>query len=64
MTTPLAISAPVAEGPHRTADVFATVLDFLGKPLPGPIDGILRRLTPLARPGAGHTEDQSAHRSR
>jgi hypothetical protein len=42
MTTPLALSAPVAEGPLRTADVFATALDFLGRELPAGIDGVSR----------------------
>ncbi|MEA2478804.1 MAG: hypothetical protein QOJ07_726 [Thermoleophilaceae bacterium] len=42
MTTPLAVSAPVADGPMRTADVFATVLDFLGRPAPAGIDGVSR----------------------
>lgn len=42
MTTPLAVSAPVAEGPLRTADVFATALEWLGRPLPDGIDGVSR----------------------
>jgi hypothetical protein len=42
MTTPLAISTPIADGPMRTADVFATALDFLGRPLPDGIDGVSR----------------------
>jgi arylsulfatase A-like enzyme len=42
MTTPLAVSAPIADGPLRTADVFATALDFLGRPLPDGIDGVSR----------------------
>jgi hypothetical protein len=42
MTTPLAISAPVQEGPLRTADVFATVLAYLGRPIPEGIDGVAR----------------------
>jgi hypothetical protein len=45
MTTPLAISTPVTDGPLRTADVFATVLDFLGRPLPDGIDGVSRTLS-------------------
>jgi arylsulfatase A-like enzyme len=42
MTTPLAMSAPPADGPLRTADVFATVLDFLGREAPAGIDGVSR----------------------
>ena len=42
MTTPLAVSAPVAEGPVRTADVFATVFDWLGRAAPPGIDGVTR----------------------
>ena len=42
MTTPLALSAPVAAGPHRTADVFATALEWLGRPVPDGIDGMSR----------------------
>ena len=42
MTTPLAVSAPIADGPLRTADVFPTVLDWLGRPAPAGIDGVSR----------------------
>jgi hypothetical protein len=42
MTTPLAISAPVADGPIRTVDVFATALDWLGRAKPSGIDGVSR----------------------
>jgi arylsulfatase A-like enzyme len=42
MTTPLALSEPITEGPIRTADVFATVLDFLGREVPPGIDGVSR----------------------
>jgi hypothetical protein len=42
MTTPLAISAPVADGPVRTADVFASVIAYLGRPAPAGIDGATR----------------------
>jgi hypothetical protein len=42
MTTPLAISTPVADGPLRTADVFATVLEFLGRDVPDGVDGVSR----------------------
>lgn len=42
MTTPLAVSAPVADGPHRTADVFATALDWLGRSSPDGVDGVSR----------------------
>ena len=39
MNTPLAVSAPLADGPVRTADVFATVLDFLGRDAQRGVDG-------------------------
>jgi hypothetical protein len=42
MLVPFAASAPVAEGPMRTADVFATVLEWLGRPLPAGVDGVSR----------------------
>jgi arylsulfatase A-like enzyme len=42
MTTPLAVSAPVSEGPIRSVDVFATALDWLGRAKPPGIDGISR----------------------
>ena len=42
MTTPLAVSAPVAGGPHRTADLFATALEWLGRPVPDGVDGVSR----------------------
>jgi hypothetical protein len=42
MTTPLAISSPMRDGPLRTADVFATVLAYLGHPPPDGIDGVAR----------------------
>jgi hypothetical protein len=42
MRTPLAISAPVIDGPLRTADVFATTLDWLGRETPAGIDGVSR----------------------
>jgi hypothetical protein len=42
MTTPLATSAPTTDGPHRSADVFATALDWLGRPLPDGVDGVSR----------------------
>ena len=42
MTTPLAISTQLADGPLRTADVFATVLDYLGREAPDGIDGVSR----------------------
>ena len=45
MTTPLALSAPVSDGPHRTADVFATALGWLGRPIPDGIDGSSRLLS-------------------
>ncbi len=42
MRTPLAISAPVVDGPLRTADVFATTLEWLGREVPEGIDGVSR----------------------
>ena len=42
MSTPLAISAPVEDGPLRTVDVFATALDWLGRPRQPGIDGVSR----------------------
>ncbi len=42
MLVPFAASAPLAEGPMRTADVFATVLDWLGREAPPGIDGVSR----------------------
>jgi hypothetical protein len=42
MTTPLAVSAPIDEGPVRTADVFAMALEWLGRPLPEGVDGVSR----------------------
>ena len=42
MLVPVAASAPLAEGPMRTADVFSTVLDWLGRDLPPGVDGVSR----------------------
>ena len=42
MRTPLAVSAPVVDGPLRTADVFASTLEWLGRPAPEGIDGTSR----------------------
>ena len=42
MLVPFAASAPLTEGPMRTADVFATVLDHLGREAPAGIDGVSR----------------------
>jgi hypothetical protein len=42
MVVPIAASAPLAEGPMRTADVFATVLDWLGREVPDRVDGVSR----------------------
>lgn len=39
MNVPLAISTPVTDGPIRTADVFSTVLEYLGIPEPAGVDG-------------------------
>ena len=41
MLVPVACSEPLAEGPVRTADLFATALDFLGRQAP-PSDGVSR----------------------
>lgn len=46
MLVPVAASAPLAEGPMRTADIFATVLDHLGRELPAGIDGVSRLAAP------------------
>jgi hypothetical protein len=43
MEVPLAASVPLADGPLRTADVHPTVLGYLGRDLPVPVDGIDRR---------------------
>jgi type I phosphodiesterase/nucleotide pyrophosphatase len=43
MSVPLAVSMPLAEGPLRTADVYPTVLGYLGRDLPGSLDGADRR---------------------
>ena len=50
MRTPLAISAPVAEGPLRTADVFASTLEWLGRGIPEGIDGRSRLAEPAGAP--------------
>jgi Type I phosphodiesterase / nucleotide pyrophosphatase len=42
MLVPVAASAPLAEGPMRTADVFSTVLDWLGRRAPEGVDGLSR----------------------
>ena len=42
MVVPVAASAPLAEGPMRTADIFATALDWLGREVPAGIDGVSR----------------------
>jgi Type I phosphodiesterase / nucleotide pyrophosphatase len=42
MIVPVASSTPLAEGPMRTADIFATVLRHLGRGVPDGIDGISR----------------------
>jgi arylsulfatase A-like enzyme len=48
MNVPLAISAPVAHGPTRTADVFSMVLEWLGLPEPDGVDGSSRLVTDQA----------------
>jgi type I phosphodiesterase/nucleotide pyrophosphatase len=42
MLVPLAASAPLTEGPMRTADAFPTVLEYLGRDAPAGIDGVSR----------------------
>jgi Type I phosphodiesterase / nucleotide pyrophosphatase len=42
MLIPVASSAPLSEGPVRSADVAATVLDYLGMPAPSGVDGETR----------------------
>jgi hypothetical protein len=42
MSVPLAISVPVEDGPIRTADVFSTVLAWLGVEEPPGVDGVSR----------------------
>jgi Type I phosphodiesterase / nucleotide pyrophosphatase len=49
MTVPVASSAPLADGPMRTADIFATVLHHLGREIPSGVDGV-PRLTPAPAP--------------
>lgn len=49
INVPLAISAPVAHGPMRTADVFSMVLEWLGLPEPANVDGV-SRFTPQQLP--------------
>lgn len=51
MNVPLAISAPVAAGPMRTADVFSMVLEHLGIESPPGVDG-RSRLLDAAQPSA------------
>ncbi len=51
MTVPLATSATLADGALRTADLFATVLSWLQRPLPSGIDGVSRLGS--VGPGAG-----------
>lgn len=42
MLTPFASSAPLEEGPMRTADAMPSVLAWLGEPIPEGIDGVSR----------------------
>ena len=42
MLVPVVASAPLADGPMRTADVFSTVLDWLGRDAPAGVDGVSR----------------------
>ena len=39
MLVPLIVDGPVARAPQRTADVMPSVLDALGVPVPGGLDG-------------------------
>jgi arylsulfatase A-like enzyme len=50
MRTPLAISAPVSDGPLRTVDVFATTMDWLGREAPAGIDGVSRLAASVEAP--------------
>jgi len=52
MRTPLAISAPVVDGPLRTVDVFATTMDWLGRDTPAAIDGRSRLATSVHTPAS------------
>jgi hypothetical protein len=42
MLVPVAASEPLTAGPMRTADIFATVLDHLGREVPAGVDGVSR----------------------
>jgi len=46
MLVPVAASAPLADGPIRTADLAPTVLRFLRREPPAPIDGVSRLSAP------------------
>jgi arylsulfatase A-like enzyme len=50
MRTPLAISAPVVDGPLRTADVFATTFEWLGRQMPAGVDGVSRLIAAAPAP--------------
>ena len=49
MLVPVACSEPLAEGPVRTADLFTSALEFLGRQ-PPPSDGVSRLVAPGASP--------------
>jgi hypothetical protein len=42
MVAPVASSAPLADGPMRTADIFSTVLRHLDREIPAGVDGVSR----------------------
>lgn len=48
MMTPVLSTGPLDRGPHRTVDIYPTILDALGYPLPAGLDGrsLLRREVP------------------
>lgn len=50
MSVPLAASSPLSEGPMRTADIFATVLSWLGRDASVGIDGRSRLCPAEERP--------------
>jgi arylsulfatase A-like enzyme len=61
MAVPLAMSAPLQEGPLRTADVFGTVLEWLGRPLPRGLDGVSRLDYGVRTPTERRTSSTAPH---
>jgi hypothetical protein len=59
MNVPLAVSAPLAHGPMRTADVFSMVLEWLGIAEPAGVDG-MSRLIPDGVPTEAITVQRNA----